>query len=170
MPSTPTMNGIDLEAVRRVTDRYRREPGSRPRFAARVDWIGGYRTESRLGPAQVVRGDEPEELAGTGTGPSPEDMLLGAVGQCLIVGLAGASTARGVEIRALAVEVEGDVNLPAAYGVADGSPGFEHVRITVHLDSPADRLELDALLTYALERAPIPNTISRPVRVSATLA
>jgi uncharacterized OsmC-like protein len=170
MTTTTSINGIDPAAVGAVVQRLRERPSEAVRFRAGVRWLGGYRTEASVGPNAALAGDEPAELAGTGTGPSPEDLLLGAIGQCLIVGVAGAASARGVAIRALAVDVEGDVNLPAAYGVADGHPGFQAIRVTVHLDADADRLELDALVDHALRRAPIPNTVINPVPVTATLA
>ncbi len=170
MTTTTSINGIDPAAVGAVTRRLREARSEPVRFSAGVRWLGGYRTEAHVGPNAALAGDEPAELAGTGTGPSPEDLLLGAVGQCLIVGLAGAASARGLEIRALSVDVEGDVNLPAAYGIADGHPGFQAIRIAVHLDADADRLELDALVDFALSRAPIPSTVSHPVPVTAALA
>jgi uncharacterized OsmC-like protein len=170
MTATTSINGIDPAAVDAVANRLRERRDEPVRFAAGVRWLGGYRTEARVGPEPALAGDEPTDLAGTGTGPSPEDLLLGAVGQCLIVGLAGAATARGVRIERLSVDVEGDVNLPAAYGLADGHPGFQAIRITVHLDADADRLELDALVDHALSRAPIPSTVSNPVPVTARLA
>jgi uncharacterized OsmC-like protein len=170
MSVSTNLNGIDLTAVSVVTERLRQTPGVTPRFAASVRWLGGYRTEAHVGPQEALAGDEPVALAGTNTGPSPEDLLLGAVGQCLIVGLAGTASARRVEIRSLSVEVDGDVNLPAAYGIADGHPGFQAIRITVHLDADADRLELQALVEHALRHAPIPSTVANPVPVTATLA
>jgi uncharacterized OsmC-like protein len=97
-------------------------------------------------------------------------MLLTAVGQCLIVGLVGSAAARGIEIDDLYVEVEGIVNLTAAYGLEEGSPGFRSVEIAVHLGSAAPRDELERLVQHALELAPIPNTVQRPVPVTARLA
>jgi uncharacterized OsmC-like protein len=168
--ATADPNGVDLATVRDVVERFTADPasGRRP-FGATVRWLGGYRTETSLEGA-VVRGDEPTELAGSGTGPSPEDMLLTAVGQCLVVGLAGTASARGIAIDALAVEVAGVVNLTAAYGVEPGSPGFQAIELVVHLESATPRVVLDTLLRDALELAPIPNTVQRPVPVSARLA
>lgn len=164
-------NGVDLAAVQDFVDRYRADPDAgRHGFSANVRWLGGYRTETALAGATLVHGDEPTELAGTGTGPSPEDMLLTAVGQCLIVGLAGSASARGVVIESLEVEVSGVVNLTAAYGVEAGSPGFQAIDIAVRLESDAPRAELEDLLARALELAPIPNTVQRPVPVAARLA
>lgn len=166
-----TRNGIDVHVVERITDGYRADPDSgRTPFSARVRWLGGYKTESDLGHHAPVRGDEPTALAGTDTGPSPEEMLLGAVGQCLAVGYAGTAAARGVTIESLEIDVEGQVNLDAAYGVRDGNPGFDRIAVNVHLASDAPREELEAMHEQVVARAPIPNTVARPVEVDARLA
>lgn len=168
---TTKLNGVDLEKVERLTERYRQDPASGlTGFAARVRWLGGYRTESALGEHGPVRGDEPVDLAGTDTGPTPEEMLLGAVGQCLAVGYAGAAAARGIRIDSLEIDVKGEVNLPVAYGVQEGNPGFDRIEVNVRLESDAPREELEALHKKVVERAPIPNTVARPVQVDTKLA
>lgn len=43
------------------------------------------------------------------------------------------------------------------------------IEIAVRIDSPATRAELEELVARALELAPIPNTVSRPVPVLARL-
>lgn len=172
-PSDPVVgtNGVDLAAVQAIVDCYRKDPGAgRHPFGARVGWLGGYRTETKLAGMTVLRGDEPTELGGLGTGPSPEDMLLTAVGQCLVVGIVGAASARGLQIDSLEVDVSGIVNLTAAYGVESGNSGFRQIDILVHLGARAPREQLEALVERALELAPIPNTIQRPVPVRAQLA
>ena len=58
----------------------------------------------------------------------------------------------------------------ATYGVAPGEPGFAHIELTVHLDADAPRERLQSLIDDALATAPIPNTIARPVPVTAGLA
>ncbi len=164
-------NGVDLAAVGEIVDRYRDDPAAgRHPFATSVRWLGGYRTETSLPGTTVVLGDEPTELAGGGTGPSPEDMLLTAIGQCLIVGIAGSASARGITIDSLAVDVSGVVNLTAAYGIEPGSPGFASIDIAVRLESDTPRPELEQLVARALELAPIPNTVMHPVPVAARLA
>jgi uncharacterized OsmC-like protein len=165
------LNDVDLERVERITEQYRRDPESgRTPFGARVRWLGGYRTESQLGEHQPVRGDEPEDLAGTETGPTPEEMLLGAVGQCLAVGYAGTASSRGIKIQSLEIDVRGKVNLPAAYGVEEGNPGFDEIEVDVRLESDASEDELASMHETVVARAPIPNTVSRPVKVDAKLS
>jgi uncharacterized OsmC-like protein len=169
--SGASLNGVNLDAVGAVADRFRADPdlGRQP-FVANVRWLGGYQTESHLGGVAPVHGDEPVELAGAGTGPSPEDMLLSAVGQCLIVGIAGTASARGIGIESLEVDVGGTVNLTAAYGIEAGNPGFQSISVVVHLVSSTPKEVLEELVAHALDLAPIPNTIRHPVPVDVRLA
>jgi uncharacterized OsmC-like protein len=172
--SDSQLNGVDLGAVREITERFRADPpAGQTTFGAQVAWLGGFRTQAALGPVEGVRGDEPESLAGSGTGPAPEEVLLSAVGQCLIVGIAGSASARGIRIDGLTVRSEGVVNLSAAYGVDDresSHAGFDEIHVTVELDADADRDELEALVQKAVSQAPIPNTVARAVPVITNLA
>lgn len=166
-----TLNGVDLDAVRGVRDGFAADPGAGfVPFAAQVVWRGGYTTDVVFDEHAELRADEPAALAGTGTGPSPEELLLGAIGHCLAVGYAGAAAARGIAIERLSIDVGGAVNLPAAYGVTDGHPGFEAIDVDVRLDAPdARRDELDALHEQVVAQAPIPNTVSQPTPVTVRL-
>jgi putative redox protein len=46
----------------------------------------GYRTEITAGPHRFFA-DEPVALGGTGTGPTPYEILLGALGSCMAMSL-----------------------------------------------------------------------------------
>jgi uncharacterized OsmC-like protein len=168
---TTVVNGIDLGHVRELSDGFSEAPDSgRTDFSANVRWVGGYKTETTLTDAHSVTGDEPVALAGGGEAPSPEDLLLAAVGHCLTVGWVGAVSARGYTIERLEVSVRGAVDLTAAYGVREGNPGFDRIEVEVDIqtDGPDD---LPAeLADRVLELAPIPNTVMRPIPVDHRLA
>jgi uncharacterized OsmC-like protein len=44
-----------------------------------VTWISGMKTEAASGPHRVVF-DGPREIGGSDEGPSPDEMLAGAIG------------------------------------------------------------------------------------------
>lgn len=168
---TPDPNGVDRDAVEAVIQRFRAEPSAADvAFAASVEWLEGFRSRSVAGGFGPLAGDEPVDLAGAGTAPAPEDLLLAAVGQCLVVGIVSAASARGIAITGLRVNVQGRVDLSVAYGLAEGHPGFTAIDVAVDLDADLSAAERDHLVKGALARAPIPNTVSNPVpvRVSTT--
>jgi uncharacterized OsmC-like protein len=165
------INGVDPDAVAAVVDRFRADPArSTVPFGTTVEWVEGYRTRTVTTAPVAVAGDEPVELAGGGTAPAPEELLLAAVGQCLVVGIIGALSARGVAVDLLVVTATGQVDLAVAYGLADGHPGFASVELAVDLRADLPAAELDAVVQLALARAPIPSTVARPVPVTAVLS
>ena len=86
-------------------------------------------------PAHIV--DEPPQLLGDDTAPNPTEALLAALGTCVAVGLQANAVARGGPVNAIAVDLEGDINITSVWGTGDLSPkpvGLTAVRIAVDLD------------------------------------
>ena len=96
--------------------------------------------------------------------------LLAALGTCVAVGLQANAVARGWTIKAIAVDLEGDINVTSVWGVGDLRPkpvGLTAVRIKAHLDvDGASRDEVDAVVAHAAQWSPVFNTVKNPVAVS----
>lgn len=118
-------------------------------------------------PAHVV--DEPPALLGDDTAPNPTEALLAALGACVAVGLQANAVAKGWTIKAIEVELEGDINVTSVWGVGDLQPkpvGLTDVRIRARLDvEGASKDEVDALVAHAAKWSPVFNTVQNPVRV-----
>jgi uncharacterized OsmC-like protein len=171
MSDRELVNGVDVAHVRSIAAGFKADPPSgRTEFGARVRWIDGYRTEASLAGDLRVDGDEPTELAGGGGAPSPEDLLLAAVGQCLTVGWVGTLSSRGYRISSLTIDVHGAADLAVAYGVGTGNPGFDAIEVDVTIESDAPQDVIDGLADEVLAQAPIPNTVLRPIPVRQRLA
>ena len=170
MTDSVSLNGVDLARIGELKAQFKENPdSSRVGFTANVRWLGGFRTESTMTNHSIVRGDEPTAYAGQDSGPSPEDMLLAAVGQCLAVGYASTTAARGITLRSLEIEVRGKVNFMVAYGLVAGNPGFDGIEVTVRLDADGPEEQLRDIHERVLAEAPIPNTVSRPVKLDVQL-
>lgn len=119
-------------------------------------------------PAHVV--DEPPGLLGDDTAPNPTEALLAALGTCVAVGLQANAVARGWTIKAIKVDLEGDINVTSVWGVGDLNPkpvGLTDVRIKAHLDvEGASKAEVDQLVAHAAHWSPVFNTVKKPVRVA----
>ena len=98
------------------------------------------------------------------------EVLLGALGTCLSIGYALNATARGIELRSLALELEGDIDLTVFGGLAqEGNPGYSNIRVRVDVDGDADTDALQALHEHVLRTSPILSTVARPVDVTTEL-
>ena len=160
------LNGVNTQTVRAAQEQMRLDPQgevARPKYAAKVLWQSGYRTEAQLSGGISLQGDEPVVYGGQGQGATPQDLLLAAVGHCLTATYVGGLSAAGIRVEQLEVEVSGRVNFRAAFGVEAGNPGFEQIEVQVTLKTDAPEERVDALLKKLLPTAPIPDTILRPV-------
>lgn len=130
-------------------------------------------TESR---GFKIRADEPEMLVGTNTAANPVELVLQAYGACLAIGYAMNAAVRGIKIRDLKIDVEGEVDLPGFLGLEppanlnmDRLPGFKNVIARVKIDADADIRTLQDLHDHVVKTSPVGITLSRPVTVKAEL-
>jgi len=142
--------------------------------------IARYRVESRqesgLRSRVRVRGftfdvDEPATLAGTDTAPSPVEYALAALATCQEITYRLHADHLGIAIDAVAVTLEGDLDLRGFFAVDDDvRPGFTAIRGTVTLESPAPRSELERLKAHVDAHCPVFDLLSNPTPLTLTLA
>jgi uncharacterized OsmC-like protein len=160
------LNGIDVHRLRTTRDRIEADadgPFAHPRYESTVVWKNGYRTISSAMDGQEVIGDEPEQYGGKGSGMTPEDMLLSAIGNCLAVTYIGGLSAAGITVKSLRLDVSGRVNFRAVFGLEATNPGFESIRVAVDIQTDSSPGKVKEIMDRLLKTAPIPDTIIRPV-------
>jgi uncharacterized OsmC-like protein len=114
--------------------------------------------------------DEPVALGGTDTAPNMVENVLAAYGSCLTVGYAMNAARRGMKIRDLKVELEGDLDLAGFLGLSDTvPPGFSGIRAKVHLEADASPAEIRALHEHVLKTSPVGCILQKPLWVSTEL-
>ncbi len=110
---------------------------------------------------------EPPVLLGHNEGANPVEYLLHALAGCVTTTLVLHAAARGIEIRELSTELEGDIDLHGLLGLDEGVvPGYREIRIGLHVKADCPDEELDALIEYAKAHSPVCNTVCRPVPVA----
>ncbi|MDD7938299.1 OsmC family protein [Actinomycetospora lutea] len=121
-------------------------------------WEGGMRCTVDAGGFPLVV-DEPPEAGGTGQGPQPTELLLGAIASCFTLALAHSAAKRGIALRGLSVD---------ATGTYDG-PRFTAVEIAVRAEAPRGE-ELARLATVAERVCYVTNTLrgNPPIAITTT--
>lgn len=166
------INGIDPKRTQAIVDLIRNDTTSdsaKPEFRTTVAWDSGYHATMRVTDGQVVLADEPQRFGGEGMGITPEDLLLTAVGACLVATYIGGLSAASINVEHLRLSVSGRVNFRAAFAIEPGSPGFEDIKVVVDLQTDAPEQEVIELLEKLNKAAPIPDTIMRPVPVNVEI-
>jgi uncharacterized OsmC-like protein len=177
----PHMNGLDVQAAYATIDAIKADAGlARFQFRARNTWINGgenrstirdcygagQEDDSRTKAFEFTNG-EPPVLLGNNEGANPVEFLLHALAGCVTTTFVLHATARGIAIRKLSTQLEGDLDLRGLLGVDDSvSPGYERIRMRMSVKADCSDAELDDLLAYTQRHSPVCNTVCRPVPVS----
>ena len=174
------MNGLDVQAAMDTIGAIKADPGlARFQFRARNTWVNGGENrsvirdfygagredDSRSMAFEFTNG-EPPVLLGDNEGANPVEFLLHALAGCVTTTLVLHATARGIRIRELSTQLEGDLDLQGLLGLDDSvSPGYEQIRIKMNVEADCSDEELDDLLAYTQQHSPVCNTVCRPVPV-----
>jgi uncharacterized OsmC-like protein len=181
MQVTQYVNGLDMDAAFATVDAIKADPNlARFQFRARNNWISGGENrstiqdfygaggedDSRSKPFQFTNG-EPPVLLGHNEGANPVEFLLHALAGCVTTTLVLHAAVRGITIRSLSSELEGDLDVRGLLGLDDTvAPGYEHIRIRMAVEADCSEEELEDLLAVAQAHSPVCNTVCRPVPVT----
>lgn len=164
------LNGIDLEVGQKIIETVKGNPEfGKTMWRARTVWKGGTKSESDIRGFKVNI-DEPPDLGGTDTAPNPVEMVLAALGSCLVVGYALNAAMTGVELQKIEVEMDGDIDLPGFFGLpSDILPGYTNIRARVFLKSTASQDKLEEVHKRVTLTSPVGLTLSKNVKLDIEL-
>ena len=83
----------------------------------------------------------------------------------LAIGYTAGAVARGITIDDLRIELDGNIDLPVFFGLADGHAGYQRVDARVFLRSDAPVEAIEALHADVVRTSPVGNTLERPAAV-----
>lgn len=175
-----TVNGLNVQAALATIEAIKADTSlAKFQFRARNQWVDGGENRSRIrdfygaGQEDTSRdttfeftNGEPPVLLGNNEGANPVEFLLHALAGCVTTTFVLHAMARGIRIAKLSTELKGDIDLRGLLGLDDAvSPGYETIRIAMHVEADCPDREIDDLLAYAQQHSPVCNTICRPVPV-----
>jgi uncharacterized OsmC-like protein len=174
------INGLDVQAATQTIAALKADKSlARFQFRARNRWISGGENRSTIrdfygaGQEDTSRSQdfqftngEPPVLLGNNEGANPVEFLLHALAGCVTTTFVLHAMARGIAIRELSTELEGDIDLQGLLGLDESVPaGYERIGIKMRVKADCSEKELDDLLAYAQQHSPVCNTVCRPVPV-----
>ena len=163
---TMTLNGINTDALRGAIETVTNDPAhGQTRWQVASHWRGGFRSDTRvtqctLGGQRVakdftIRVDEPLELFGTNRFANPQEHLLAALNACMIVGYTALCSLEGIELEALRIETEGDIDLRGFLGIDPTvRPGYDQLRYTVHIKGNATPEQFEKIHRAVMATSP----------------
>lgn len=165
---------IDAEGLEALSCKAQEDPSTgRKVVRTRTVAESAFRNVTHVRSLDPILIGEPPALLGDDAAPNPSEFALAALGSCISVGLLANATHRGVTLTRIEVELEGDIDISAVWGVGDTpdgkSLGFSDVRARVTLAGDADDAVLQEIHDNALRWSPVVNTFQRPVPVTSAL-
>ena len=136
--------------------------------ATRARLVDGLRCEIEEGPWRFSA-DMPAKVGGDESAPTPGALGRGALASCLTIGIAAWAARLRVPLDAVEVEVQADFDARGELGMGDVPPGYQEVRYTVAIDSPAPRHEVERLLAIAERHSPYLDTFGRAIALKRAL-
>ncbi len=155
------------EAVEFMQNELRTNPDSAvATFAANSRQVQGLQSETKIRNFTLTV-DEPESLGGTDTGPNPVELILGALASCQEITYRAFADALEIPLDGVSVRIEGDLDLRGFFAVDDDvRAGFQDIRGTVELDSPASAEDLARLKQIVDAHCPVLDILRAPVPVT----
>jgi uncharacterized OsmC-like protein len=129
-------------------------------FKSVVNWTGQGVSCDAVSGKHTIRIDEPAALGGNNTGPNPVELLLSALGGCLVVLANAFAPAHGVEVTDVKVEVAGDLDPDGFMGKPGVRPGFNEIRYKLTIDSPSAAEKVAELTAHAIKACPVKDTLT----------
>ena len=174
-PAAEALRPIDCMGLTKLADKNKSNPaGGKVTLKATTVTEGQFRNLTFIRDLQPVVIDEPPHLLGENTAPNPSEAVLAALGACLAVGYMANASDRGVNLTEIKVEMEGDIDVSAVWGLGDVPDdkvaGFTAVRVKAYLKGNASPAVLDEIVQNANKWSPVAATLRNNVKVTAILA
>ena len=176
------VNGLDLESLASLVAGIEAEPGQgRIQFRASTDWKGQARSETRVEPWQVGRqrvprsftiaADEPKELLGGDSAPTPQELLMAAINACMTIGYVAQASIRGIALRSCRIDTEGELDMRGFLGIDEEvPPGYRRISYTVSLEGDGTREQFEEIHEAVMATSPNYFNLAQPIQMCGRLA
>ena len=182
--AAPRRNGVDVETLFATIGVVKDQPElARFQFRSSHEWISGTHNRGTItgfyGAGQehmhaavtTIEADHPAVLVGADHAPTPAELLLNALGACLMSGLANIAAARGIDLNGVTATVEGDIDLRGILGIdSEVRNGYEGIRVVFHVDGEAAAEQLARLVDQSRARSAVFDVVTNGVPVTVDVA
>jgi uncharacterized OsmC-like protein len=179
-PAATIINGVNVTALGEVVKAVKGTPEiANFRFRATNKWMGGGLNRSSIqgfygacaedtGRTEpfVLDNAEPPVLLGEDEAPNPVEHVLHALAGCMTTTMVYHAAARGIKIKSVESELEGDLDLHGFLRLDESvRNGYQNIRVKFKVDSDATAEQLADLAKIS----PVFDIVSNPVDVSVEL-
>lgn len=174
-------NGINVSALQSYKELITSSPqDAMVDYKVNLEWLGGTKskvttTGISIGEEQLERNfffivDEPEQILGENTNPTPQEYLLGGMGSCMLVGFAVGASVLGITLEKLEVDLEAGLDLRGFLEINPDSPiGFKNVKYTIRVKGNGTKEQFEHIHQKVITNSPNRANITNPINVLCDL-
>ena len=175
------VNGINVGDLSSLIADVRRDAAKgKTNWRVTSTWQGQTRSRAQvegfgIGGERVPRQfsidiDEPYELGGSNRFANPQEHLLAALNACIMVGYVAQCALRGITLKRLEIETDGEIDLRGFLGIDPAvPPGYERLSYVVRIKGNATDEEFAEVHAAVMATSPNFYNMSRPVALKPTL-
>ncbi|MHA1566847.1 MAG: OsmC family protein [Alphaproteobacteria bacterium] len=165
---------VDSKTIRKITERNAKFVAAKSSrghltgvMKARI--VDGLRCEIEEGQWKLAA-DMPVKAGGAESAPTPGVLGRGALASCLAIGISVWAARLEIPIDTIEVEVQGDFDVRGELGIdKDVRPGYQEVRYTISIDSPASKETIVGLLETVERCSPYLDVFGRAQTLRRTV-
>ena len=164
-----------MQSIKQALDRAAKTVALRPERGQRV-----YRNVAFVGEGTLCQVEEADRtltldvgkaVGGSDAGPTPSMVLRSAMSGCVAIGVKQWAARQGVPIDHVEVVLETDVDARGQLGLCGkAAPGFEGIRLTITVTSPAPSEVIEEVVAKSLKYSPLMDVFSNPQAVEHQVA
>ena len=147
-----------VKRTQKIEGEWRMAEGG-PQFMAAVSFEGG---------KMILASDQPTNLGGGGTLPSPLHYCFFGLLSCYTATFVAMASMMGIKVKRLTAKLDGDLNFSRVFGLSK-EPVMEQISITLEVSSDASREKLEEVEKLAYERCPAVFALTERVKLNTVL-
>ncbi|WP_109852398.1 OsmC family protein [Aquimarina sp. AU58] len=175
------INGINLEALGSYKNTVEQDPKNGMYSGGiKATWLGGTKVgvetnALQLGDEKIPHSfsfviDEPEQLLGEHSSPTPQDYLLGGLSGCMMVTFVAMASIKGIELEGVSLEIKSSLDLQGFLGINETSPvGFDTVEYCFTVEGNGTEQDFKEIADQVIQFSPNYATVSNKVKMISSL-
>lgn len=175
------LNGIDVAGLNEARAAITANPkAGMAHYGVELNWRQGTMIEAQalqmsLGDERIERNfkwtiDEPPQLLGASSGPTPQEYLMSGVGACILVGFVVNASVNKIKLERVAIRMEGSLDLAGFLNLrSDAQVKMAGMTYEINVVSDASEAQLQEVATKAFEFSPNAMTIAHGVPIKGKL-
>jgi len=172
------LNGINLEGLNQYISVIKEnKEEAKSSYGITAEWLIGTKTKvfthnQKVGSSEITKDfkfsiDEPQELLGDNTNPTPQDYLLGGLAGCMMVGFVVGASNQGIKLNQVSLHITGSLDLRGFLNVDPETPiGFDEIQFKFEVIGDGTQEQYDEIIKNVQHFSPNYRTITDQVKVS----